>query len=45
MLSLQETGKRRGMSYFSAVKLCQADRAEENVLAPEVIQHSIHSLL
>ena len=37
MLSLQETGKRRGMSYFSAIKLCQADRAEEIVLAPEVI--------
>ena len=37
MLSLQETAKRRGMSYFSAIKLCLADRAEEIVLAPEVV--------
>ena len=34
MLSLQETAKRRSMSAFEAIKLCQADRAEEIVLTP-----------
>lgn len=34
MMSLQETARRRSMSAFEAIKLCQADRAEEIVLTP-----------
>ena len=33
MLSLLETARRRGIGAFEAIKLCQADRAEEIVLA------------